>query len=108
MQNQRKPPSTEGSAFLITAVKNKIESERIYGTADTQINEIIMIDNETSKFCLHSAKRNVFFLCYDEVMKCYRRLARVHVFQSILEANNAIQPPRMFIFSKRKLNSLSI
>ena len=64
------------------------------------MNEIIMIDNETSKFCRHSVKRNVL-LRY--VMKCYRRLDRVHVLRSVLEANNALQQPHIFIFLKEYL-----
>ena len=59
MGNQRQTPSAEGSAFLITAVKNKIVSERINGTTDTKTNELIMIDNETSKLCRHSVNGNV-------------------------------------------------
>ena len=67
---------------------------KIDGTADTQINEIIMIDNVTSKFCRHSVKHNVL-LRYVDVMKCYRRLASVHVSRSVLEANNALQQPHI-------------
>ena len=66
----------------------------------------LMIDNETSKLYHHSVKRNVF-LRYVDVIKCYRRLARVHVSRSVLEVNNALQP-HMFIFSERILNSLSV
>ena len=55
----------------------------------------------------HSVNGNVL-LRYVDVMKCYRRLGWVHVFRSFLEANNALQPPHMFIFSERILNSLFI
>ena len=67
----------------------------------------LMIDNETSNFCRHSVKRNDF-LRYVDVMKCYRRFARVHVSRSVLEANNALKQPHMFIFSERILNSLYV